>query len=306
MILSKIISKEILKSRLNYLNCYLPIYKPPGISSIKIREAIHDDLHNVLWMTEVSHGTIPIYLINQLDAYADGVLTFRFGEGLNRRRRMTFAENIYLATVELGLEHEHNNIDGEFIGRVNIDHLTGDDIREKLKLSLGVNHQKKAYAMPMTERIMDRSPNEVARIYNTLPRENCPMRSKDKRQMFECCHPKQISICMKLELLSYSKPHAQLRITCQGPFNISIFIGGLAEKLGTKASLVRMTRIKEGPIWINDLRLLSIHELNLEHYIYRIPSLIDSYKHYQPEMSSEQLELVKGRENKGKSFTKFI
>lgn len=303
MSLSKVITKELIKSNAKYLNCYLPIYKPPGIDSVKLRESVFDDLHNVLWLARASRGLVPVNLLSKLDPYADGVMTFRIGHGLGIRRYMVFSENIYHATVEFGLEHHYNNIDGDFVARVEVDDLTDDDIQRELQYFINVNRQKSLPRMKISERIIDRSPNEVARIYNTIFDD--PAERQTRPQMFKCCYPPKEVKCMDLKLLNYCKPYAELRITCQALFHVNAFIGELAERLGTKASLIRMTRIKEGPMWINDLRLLHIHELNLEHYILRVPSLLDSYRYYRPDMTSEQIELTEERIEKG-CFTRYI
>lgn len=295
-------SKELLKDFLRCLPVLVPFYKPPGICTLRLRESIRHDIHFALWEANVRHGEVEVSAMSYLEPFADGVLTLRFGPSLARHKKLVLAENIYRATVEFGIEHEFNIIDGQFLARVEIDNLTVDALRQSLHK---VEFQTRNVSIPMSQRIIDRSPNEVARLYNIMPHK-LRNSSIHQTQRYQLKSPLRQTICDRPELLEFNKPYAELMIRCQGPFSVRNYIRDLADRLKTKATLVRLTRIKEGPISLDDLRLLRLHEMGIEHYVNRIRPLNMEYINYEPRLDEQQVKLLNERALKGNYYRRCI
>lgn len=294
-------SKEVLENFLKWLPFFLPVRKPPGICALKLREAVRNDFHFALWQSHVNHGEVELAINSYLEPFADGVLTFRFGPNLQQLKKMVFARCVYRATIEFGVEHEYNTVDGNFLDRVDIDHLTAEDLQQSI---FTTDAQTKMFGIPMSERIIDRSPNEVARLYNTMPTTEAAFKHNPQKYKLEL--PKRIVTCDSVRLLSYNKPFAELQIECQSSFSIRAYTKDLAEKLETKATLIRLTRIQEGPISVEDLRLLQIHELAIEYYTHRIRAFRSAFRYYEPTLDERQEKMIEERALKGKGYKKFM
>lgn len=274
---SPVFSKELLESSLKYLHGFLPINKPKGVDCNRILFTLRNDINFTLEKCGVNHGKFEINYARSLAPFASGIVTFVLGYGNYRKRNFVHADCKYRAVIEFGVKREHNCSDGQIVGRSGIDHLDHFTIESEAQAFVGISEQDR-------DRYIHNSiiqpDDQMQNIYNLIEIEPRIEKPDKQPQKYPLAPQPRIVECQAVKLLGYEKPLATLEILCQGGFSCREFTNDLAKKLGTEASLVEKTRIQEGPMLLDDLRLLQLHDLHVEHYIRILPIFNKFYGYY--------------------------
>lgn len=268
---------------MKYLHGYLPVYKPKGVCVNNLLETIKLDLYFVLNLNNIKHGTIMVNYVRCLEPFSDGLVTFAFGRGLWNKKNFMLANYRYRAVIEFGTARQLHCIDGQVLAKSSVEHLSFDVIGSKLEDFVGIIQQKRCpfYRLELSK--SDKSPETLQDYYARIPQPD-PKPIKDA-QKYPYIAPDRQLMVDSIKLVSYNAPLAEVDISCDGCFTIRQFVADLGAKLDTHACLVELSRLKEGPMTLNDLRVLQIHDLNLEYYIHRMPALQWTYRQFNDDMA---------------------
>lgn len=274
------ITARLIISNLKYLNGFLPVNKPKGICLARLLRALRLDLQYELGRHGISGGHFVVDSARYLDPFANGLVTFIYGNGNFKRRNFIHADYKYKIKIEFGVDREYFSIDGQVLNRLNVEHLTNESIEAVLPLVTGTIEQKfiSAYTLEKPDIVDHESMlNETKSVYTLMP---LGYKREKKSQKYSFTRPPKSTICHKVKLLEFNNPFATLEVHCKGSLNMRQLAVDIAEKLNTKASLIELVRLEEGPMTLDDPRVIQLHELTLEQYLPRIPLFIDSYKFY--------------------------
>lgn len=97
-----------------------------------------------------------------------------------------------------------------------------------------------------------------------------PVDQKFQTQKYPIVRPYREVFCSEIKLLEYNKPFARFEISCQGRYSVRQFVRDFLDRLKIKGSLVELTRTRECIADLNDIRVFSLHETNLEYYLPRL------------------------------------
>lgn len=272
---------QICKMDLKSLNGFLPINKPEGISSTKLSQLLQADLNFVLKNYGINHGLVEVRCIKALEHFAAGILTFAFGYANYRRKKFVFSDYHHEIVIELGVERESHSICGPVLSRSETRHLHKNDIKNVLK-SFGGTFTQSRCKLPandirhlqLSEKLA--SFQGIYDLTNFEETETSPL----KKQKYPCSLQKREVTCRSIELIEYNEPFATLNIISTGALNLRQLSYDIGLRLETKASLVKMIRHKEGPICLSDLRVLQLHETQLEHYLNKLEVMRKDYNDY--------------------------
>lgn len=270
------ISNEILRANLKNLHGFLPVYKPRGVNLAKLMHSLKSDLYSVLSKNDLQQGEVKLGFARALEPFASGLFTLVIGKGYRRRRNFLHADYKYRFVVELGVEREHHCIDGKILSTRNIDDIPFKLIKAAAKSFVGEHEQSRcriltnpydaSYDAELSPDIrMINSIEWPQPVYNNVQKYPIPPRY---RKVF----------CESIQLVRYRRPYVIFVVRCNGGLSIRQLVGHFAERLGTKASVVEMVRLEEGPMSVDDIRPLQLYELNLEYYIHRIANLKRLYE----------------------------
>lgn len=255
------------------LSGFLPVYKPKNICCNKILACLKYDLHFVLKTHGIKHGIVSVSYAKGLNRFAEGLMTFIFGSSNYKRRNFAFADYIYQTKVEFGVERLNNIIGGDVLGTADTSLLNRELIESVCQEFIGPS--KHSRVMVSREDQVDPK-SDFEAIYNVIQVED-NFRPSKQVQKYPLAESYTESSCEDIKLVEYSEPYATFNITCQKNFYALQFVSDLASRLGTKASIVELKRLKEGPMYLDDMRVSQLHELNLELYAHKL----DSYRgHY--------------------------
>ena len=281
---SDMISKEFIKSNLRYLNGYLPVYKPSGISTSAIRDGVKLDGYCALSQSGIAFGTFYVDAMRYLEPFADGLLTLRIGQSFKKRKNFMFANYIYRGTMEFGVKREFDCIDGKKLATSNCDHLSAIMIQQTFEQFLGIHQQKRAVSYSIVG-TCEGAPETASDYYNSIQVLDYEEKKKlQPPQKYRYSHPDRNMEIRYFKLLDYCKPFAEFELSCNGSFTVRQMCQSVAHNLNTDASLIKLTRLAEGPLKLEDLRLLHLHELNLDYYIHRMPALAQDYNNFNTNM----------------------
>lgn len=275
----QMVTKELLSAQIKNLHGFLPVYKPKGLNCMKLLFALKSDLHAVLNRHDVKHGEVKLDCARYLEPFASGLITIVCGTDHRRRRNFVHADYRYRFTVELGVERDYHCIDGKILSTSNVDHIPFKLIKEVAKSFVGEHEQRRrqaSYDIYDLPYLASLSPD--IRIYHDIQFDYKP-KAKSSQKYPLSSSTREVS-CRSMKLVNYKKPFATFNIRCNGGLSVRELTFEFAKKLGTKASIVEMTRIEEGPMTVNDLRILQLYELNLEYYVQRLAKLRQLYDDY--------------------------
>lgn len=279
------ISKEILRASVKGFWGYLPFYKPAGICCNKIRESVKADIYHQFSRSEVGIGVLPIDYARSLEPFADGLVTLILGANTVDRRNFSFAEYHYKFTVEFGVQREFHSVDGQIVARRSVDHLSADEIRLALKDFVGIIEQPRS-SFYFVEENINHEPKSLHDYYHLMDFRGNQEEKPVKVQKYPWAAPNRVVTVYEMRLRDFVSPLAEFEVKCQGCFSSRRFCVELSKKLDTFGSLVKLTRLQEGPITINDLRLFHIHDLNLEYYLDRFGAFRPDYARFDREVKS--------------------
>lgn len=253
---------------------FLPVYKPKGICTEKIIYSFKADLHFILNQHEVLHGIVGVREAGKLSLYSDGLLTLLIGSSTLKRRNFVFSDYRYKAVVKFGIDEETDSTDNRHSTPID-----GKIIKAAIKSFEGsikqrINRQN--YAKQETNH-NSITPLSSIDYYNSI---HVPREGKQKYQKYPCIGRERDVTSYSILLKEYIEPIATFDISCQGSFDPITFVDDLANLLKTETSLVELTRLQEGPLSINDLRVLHLHELTIDHYLPYLQSYKEVYNSY--------------------------
>lgn len=271
----------IVKSSLESLSGYLPILKPKRLSSLAIIDSFRRDIEFVLKQRNLRYGMINAMTGRALEPFAEGLLTVIIGGRRAKARNFMFAEHRYIVTIEFGVDRHYGCIDGAIIGTAKIQHLNPEFIESKLDGFIGQIDQLglERYGNIGSQQAQgEQQMSDFEQLYKELSIYEPP--NKQVKQKYPMLIKTRQSHCSYVRLLEYNGPYARFDICCDGRFCIRSFSRELATRLDTKGSVVAATRTQEGPMLIDDARVVNIHELHLENYLHMIEPLRGLYDGY--------------------------
>lgn len=284
------LSRELLVNNLPRVRGYLPTFKPKGVDITKVSEVLSHDIYFFIRANKINSSSgYQTTFARYLEPFADGLVTFIIGPNeLRMSRYFALANFRYRTIVEFGVDRYNHTIDGDVISTSNVDHINSELINHEVETSfVGQCKQNrlKQYSRSPPEVIDETS--QLADYYNKVGLFGATREYSQpelKTQKYPYMRPDRICQIDSIKLVSYNKPYGEFDISCQGCFTIRQFAVDLAAKLNTKASLVQLTRLKEGPVTVDDARLFKLHELNLEEYMFRHRSFRWTYDHFNQQM----------------------
>lgn len=262
---------------------FLPVYKPKRIDNIKLSQGIRNDLYFSASLVGKSVVPMQVNYARHLDYFASGLMTYIIGPARLKKRNFVHADYEYEATIELGVRRQFNTIDGAIIDidDTSIDEITEDSIQEALKSFNGEVSQgffRNYYEEDVTESILDDKFPLVESIFKVSPIPPVETKIK-KKQKYPYLRSIRDSVC-EIKLVEYSKPFVRVAIHSRGIFDAKKFTEDLGGELNTVGSLVELVRTKEGPIALDDLRVIQPYELNVESYFHKMILLQEDYNEY--------------------------
>lgn len=278
------ISSAIIKSNLKNLRVCIPINKPKNICCLKLQELFRADLNYVLSQHNIGYYFATIRHGRYLEPFANGLMTISIGLPSSVKRNYAFSNYVYRATIELGVERQYHCVDGQVTGRSSIEHLDRQMVEKGLEEFLGTTEQQRSGAILLQANNSTEEPASIYDIYDRISFVNKYYDLNKPGQKYPYVLPKRDVVVDSIKLIECNFPFLTIEISCVGSFGVRQFTADLGSKLGTFASLVELTRIKEGPMLLDDLRVLQIHDLNLEHYIQRVSVMKDTYDRFLDEM----------------------
>lgn len=288
------ISREFLQTNLKYLNGYLPVYKPPGMSSLRLSEAVKLDIYFVFEQCGLNYGQVHLNHARDLEPFADGLVTFALGYGRYRRKNFALADYSYRAEIEFGVRRQFNSIDGQILAKSTTKDITANRIRDMLPNFVGQIDQQRgnSYERHLSFGEKIRSFEGGSQAANHLPYIDHynrmilgpQLKGKKPSQKYPYHLPRRTYLVRDIRLDNYQEPYASFTISCRGGFSIRNFASDLAGQLATHASVTKLTRLQEGPIHLDDLRVFQPYELNLEYYLHRLGSLSKLYSDFNDEI----------------------
>lgn len=270
---------------LKYISGFLPVNKPKGVCSRALLDYVAGDINFVLRSNGIKSCHYKVYMARNLDTFSNGLVTFVLGRGESRRRNFIYADYKYKLTIEFGVERKYSTIDGDVMSYKNANHLNSELIERSTLSFIGETNQLK----PQSYRRYEPNHN-AASLDNGLPVERLyqqmvafdkwPKQKEEKKQRYPLAPQPKTVMCNDIILRDFNPPYATFEVHCKGSFDLREFCQSLAEDLGTKGSIVDMTRYQEGPITLDDLRVFQMHETHLDYYIQRIHGFQYQYNQY--------------------------
>lgn len=278
-------SKEILKTNLKLLNGFIPVYKPAGMCSHRLSEGLKLDMYFVFQHCDLNYGQIQVNHARDLEPFADGLMTFALGYGRYKTKNFVLADYVYKADIEFGVQRQFNTVEGQILSSSSTSHITIQKIENQLSAFTGYVDQSRCQSYqnnPMIDADIGgphSEPKSYIDLYNQMVIHTRRTRTKPP-QKYPIQTPPRTYLVKSITLDNYHEPMASFTISSEGSFSARTFAADLANRLGTVANVVKLSRVQEGPIHVDDLRVLQPYELHLEHYIHRLSSLKQLYKHF--------------------------
>jgi len=271
------IVEELLKASAPKSIGFLPVNKPKGICCRKLLHVMKLDACFVLRKNDLSPATVNISYLRHLETFANGLTTFIFGPRERLRKGFESVSTRYRAVIEFGVGRKGHCIDGQTTGRTTVEHLNGEIIEEAAKKFVGVTEQS---SLNWPE-ISYGQASTFERIFQMIELDDpVEERKTPRKQKYPLARNKSDVVCQSIKLEGYHKPYAIINISCDSSFKVRRFTADLADSLNTTGNLVELTRMQEGPICLDDLRVVSIYNTNYEYYSPRLAGYQHMYRDY--------------------------
>ncbi len=203
-------------------------------------------LRHLLKIKKIGHAGI-------LDPFATGVMVMLIGRPYTKiSNQLINQDKEYLATIKLGVATTTYDCDGNptsFSEIIPKEH--------EIKKTLSTFQGKITQIPPM----FSAKKINGQKLY-ALARKGIEIKRKP------------ISVQLDIELIDYFYPHLKLHIQCSKGTYIRSLANDIGEKLGSKAHLLELTRIRSGPYHLKDcIDAKRLHDpsLNLISYIRKKP-----------------------------------
>jgi tRNA pseudouridine55 synthase len=167
-----------------------------------------------------------------LDPAATGVLPVLIGQATRMTEYLVDAGKTYLATIELGIETDTYDAEGDVIQRADASGVTLSDVERALAAFLGEHEQ-------------------TPPLYSALKRDGVPMYKRARAGESLAVEPRRVRT-EKLEIVAFESPRLRLLIECSKGFYVRSLAHDLGHSLGVGGTLVELVRSRVGPFLIED------------------------------------------------------
>jgi tRNA pseudouridine55 synthase len=167
-----------------------------------------------------------------LDPAATGVLPVLIGQATRVTEYLVDATKAYLATIELGIETDTYDAEGDVIRRTDASGVTLSDVERALPSFLGEQEQRPP-------------------LYSALKRDGVPLYKRARAGEAVAVEPRRVRTD-KLEILAFESPRLRLLIECGKGFYVRSLAHDLGHSLGVGGTLVELVRSRVGPFLLED------------------------------------------------------
>jgi tRNA pseudouridine55 synthase len=193
----------------------LNVDKPPGWTSFDVVKFVRGRCGE----RRVGHA-------GTLDPAATGVLPVMIGHATRLTEYLVDATKTYEATIELGLETDTYDAEGDIVNRRDASGASETDLRGALEAFRG--------------EIMQSPP-----VYSALKQDGVPLYKRARRGETVRAAPRPVRV-EELDITSYECPVLRLRVTCGKGFYVRSLAHDLGEALGVGGSLTGLVRTRVG------------------------------------------------------------
>jgi len=199
----------------------LNLDKPAGWTSFDVVAFVRRRTH----VRRVGHA-------GTLDPAATGVLPLLLGQATRLAEYLVDATKVYEATIELGLETDTYDAEGEVLRRAD---------------ASGVNRESVEVALLRFRGEIDQAPPP----YSALKREGVPLYKRARRGEDVQTAPRRVR-ADRLDIISYEPPVLRVEVECGKGFYVRSLAHDLGAALGVGGCLVALRRARVGPFRVED------------------------------------------------------
>jgi tRNA pseudouridine55 synthase len=167
-----------------------------------------------------------------LDPAATGVLPVLIGQATRMTEYLVDAGKTYLATIELGIETDTYDAEGDVIQQTDASGVRLWGIERALPAFLGEQEQ-------------------TPPLYSALKRDGVPLYKRARAGEAVTVEPRRVRT-EKLELVAFESPRLRLLIECGKGFYVRSLAHDLGHSLGVGGTLVELVRSRVGPFLLED------------------------------------------------------
>ena len=167
-----------------------------------------------------------------LDPAATGVLPVLIGQATRLTEYLVDATKAYEATVELGVETDTYDAEGEVVARADASHVTGSRSRRRCQRFRGDFLQ----TPPM---------------YSALKRDGVPLYKRARRGEAVEVEPRPVRV-EELDITDWRPPHVKLHVECAKGFYVRSLAHDLGAALGVGGMLAGLRRSRVGAFRVED------------------------------------------------------
>jgi tRNA pseudouridine55 synthase len=167
-----------------------------------------------------------------LDPAATGVLPVLIGQATRMSEYLVDATKTYLATIELGIETDTYDAEGDLIQRSDASRVTLSDVERTLPAYLGEQEQ-------------------TPPLYSALKREGVPLYKRGRAGEALAVEPRWVRTD-KLEIVAFETLRLRLLIECGKGFYVRSLAHDLGQSLGVGGTLVELVRSRVGPFLLEE------------------------------------------------------
>uniref|UniRef100_A0A665X9W5 Pseudouridylate synthase TRUB1 n=1 Tax=Echeneis naucrates TaxID=173247 RepID=A0A665X9W5_ECHNA len=248
-------------SKLQSLNGLFAIYKKQGPTSADVLNKLKETLlkeagaknpnprKRKKQSLKMGHG-------GTLDSAASGVLVVGVGNGTKMLSNMLTGSKKYVAVGELGKATDTLDATGSVILEKDFEHVTRQDIEEKLK--------------SFTGDIM-----QVPPLYSALKKDGQRLSVLLKKGHSVEAKPARSVTVYNLTLQEFRPPHFILDIECGGGFYVRSLVDDLGKALSSCAHVKKLVRTKQGQFTLEE-HALHEEQWTLDHILHSLQTCSES------------------------------
>ncbi|XP_029383830.1 pseudouridylate synthase TRUB1 isoform X2 [Echeneis naucrates] len=247
-------------SKLQSLNGLFAIYKKQGPTSADVLNKLKETLLKAgaknpnprkrkKQSLKMGHG-------GTLDSAASGVLVVGVGNGTKMLSNMLTGSKKYVAVGELGKATDTLDATGSVILEKDFEHVTRQDIEEKLK--------------SFTGDIM-----QVPPLYSALKKDGQRLSVLLKKGHSVEAKPARSVTVYNLTLQEFRPPHFILDIECGGGFYVRSLVDDLGKALSSCAHVKKLVRTKQGQFTLEE-HALHEEQWTLDHILHSLQTCSES------------------------------
>jgi tRNA pseudouridine55 synthase len=167
-----------------------------------------------------------------LDPAATGVLPVLIGQATRMTEYLVDATKTYLATIDLGIETDTYDAEGDVIQRADASVVKLSDVERALPSFLGEQEQ-------------------TPPLHSALKRDGVPLYKRARAGEAVAVEPRRVRT-EKLAILAFQSPRLRLLIECGKGFYVRSLAHDLGHSLAVGGTLVELVRSRVGPFLLED------------------------------------------------------